>query len=144
MSSSRKIEPSWNFTMRFCSLQLDKVAKLPHSIFTMELFYIPLCRLMMEISRFVFFANFYSNWFCKALAVGHAHSRMITSTDTGICYVWRLFSNSLECFDLEHKIMAPFPTDTLVVARASVAVAVNAPAQSQLKCSFFWRMFFEN
>ena len=67
----------------------------------------------------------------KALAVGHAHSRMITSTDSGICYVWRLFSNSLECFDLEHKIIAPHPTDKLLVTRASVAVAVNATVQSQ-------------
>ena len=66
-----------------------------------------------------------------ALAVGHAHSRMITATDTGVCYVWRLFSNSLECFDLEHKIMAPHPTEQVIVTRASVAVAVNSPSQSQ-------------
>ena len=58
--------------------------------------------------------------------MGRSHSKMISSSKNGNSYIWRLFPNSKECFNIENRIHSSVAPDKIIISRSSPVLAINA------------------
>ena len=62
----------------------------------------------------------------EQIAVGRSHSKMVSSSKNGNSYLWRLFPNSKECFNIENRIHSSIAPDKIIISRSSPVLAINA------------------
>ena len=62
----------------------------------------------------------------EQIAVGRSHSKMVSSSKNGNSYLWRLFPNSKECFNIENRIHSSIAPDKKIISRWSPVLATNA------------------